>query len=432
MLRSTATHGSKSDIGERVSELCDKVVTVIHNTRQVQSDPLGRNEAIYSLYAQGEHLQDEVNLMEDSDEKTAHNQKLASIRSDPKMKLDIRTPNTLEKLTTIPRVLVFLWTVFLGCVLILLLLPLRWMHPLLRKYANIQNDALPMDILVKLHSRLCCTAAGIVVKTQGGEKMKGPTIMMFSHVSNLDSMVLVGVCPLLCKWIGKKVIFLVPIFGWMLAAIGGQPICRSDRKQAVRQLKSLQEKYEVYGRSLAISPEGTRSCSGLLREFKKGPFYLWEDTKLPITPALIFGAYELWPPAQVVPSPGLVVVRFGAAVMATEAAQQPHETQIQTPAAAGGDPKLRERARVTLRAAMLRGLTTSYPTQAGLPLSVLGAADRAAFAVEYLALLAGLLYASSALAGLWAAAFAGWGAGQVAGVCLAFTAVVDGFIYATL
>lgn len=43
-----------------------------------------------------------------------------------------------------------------------------------------------------------------------------------------------------------------------------------------------------------------------LQEFKKGPFYLREDINKNVVPALVFGAYELWPPGRLFALPGKV------------------------------------------------------------------------------------------------------------------------------
>ena len=43
-----------------------------------------------------------------------------------------------------------------------------------------------------------------------------------------------------------------------------------------------------------------------LQGFKKGPFYLREDTKKDVVPSIVFGAYELWPPGRLFSIPGHV------------------------------------------------------------------------------------------------------------------------------
>lgn len=50
----------------------------------------------------------------------------------------------------------------------------------------------------------------------------------------------------------------------------------------------------------------TSSWSLQLQEFKKGPFYLRDDTKKNVVPAVVFGAYELWAPGRLMSLPGHV------------------------------------------------------------------------------------------------------------------------------
>eukprot|EP01126_Amoeba_proteus_P038594 TRINITY_DN4033_c0_g1_i7.p1 TRINITY_DN4033_c0_g1~~TRINITY_DN4033_c0_g1_i7.p1 ORF type:complete len:147 (+),score=18.70 TRINITY_DN4033_c0_g1_i7:448-888(+) len=81
---------------------------------------------------------------------------------------------------------------------------------------------------------------------------------------------------------------------------------------------------EVDGRSIAISPEGTRSPSGQLINFKKGPFHLALSCKVPLSPILLYGPHDLWPPGQPVPIPGKVVVQFCPRIAAKEYDQMDH------------------------------------------------------------------------------------------------------------
>lgn len=47
-----------------------------------------------------------------------------------------------------------------------------------------------------------------------------------------------------------------------------------------------------------------------MQEFKKGPFYLRDDIDKNIVPAIVFGAYECWPPGRTFAAPGRTLVRF--------------------------------------------------------------------------------------------------------------------------
>ena len=76
------------------------------------------------------------------------------------------------------------------------------------------------------------------------------------------------------------------------------------------------------GEALVISPEGSRSKTGLLQPFKKGPFYIWEDLKAPIVPMVITGAFDLYPPGQQMAIPGKVYCHFLAPILPSEAANR--------------------------------------------------------------------------------------------------------------
>jgi hypothetical protein len=102
----------------------------------------------------------------------------------------------------------------------------------------------------------------------------------------------------------------VPFFSWFLLAWGGIPIDRSNRDQAIQAIATAAES-AVCGDTVCVSPEGTRSPTGQLLPFKKGPFHLWEQlNKTSVIPLMIFGAFDLLPPGNLMPIPGKVYARF--------------------------------------------------------------------------------------------------------------------------
>jgi len=138
-----------------------------------------------------------------------------------------------------------------------------------------------------------------------------PVLGLFQHLSNLDSFTIVACSPIGFTWVAKESLFKVPIFGQIARIFGTMiGINRGNREDAIQGLKKTGEFVRKYGRSIAIAPEGTRSTSGHLSEFKKGPFHLATECKVPIVPIMLYGHYELWPPYQVLPSPGTVSLRF--------------------------------------------------------------------------------------------------------------------------
>eukprot|EP01031_Cornospumella_fuschlensis_P027990 gene27990-33799_t len=136
------------------------------------------------------------------------------------------------------------------------------------------------------------------------------SIVCFSHASTMDAFLISLAIPLRHYTMAKSDLFLIPYFAWCLLAFGGVPIVRSNRGQAVRALEEA-ALWAKNGQCVAIAPEGTRSKTGQLTQFKKGAFHLWEQLNgAPIVPLVIYGAYDLFPPGHQICMPGKVYVRF--------------------------------------------------------------------------------------------------------------------------
>jgi len=208
-------------------------------------------------------------------------------------------------------VLVAAW----GCMCILLMTPVRWTHPLF-KACGVPHGLLPMDICITLWTQAVLAAAGVRVRLEGGsvKDVWGSSahgLIVYNHGSNLDPFIVSSSChshsP---KYVGKKVLFKFPFFGWMTLAVGMIPIDRGDREKAVRVMNETLSGIMARCRSVAVAPEGTRPTDGHLRlPFKKGTFHTQEQTGAALLPIAIHGAYELWPPGQLFATTGEVTVR---------------------------------------------------------------------------------------------------------------------------
>jgi len=192
-----------------------------------------------------------------------------------------------------------------------LFVPVRLLHPLFRAF-GVQNNNLPLDVIQKLYARGFLQLSGINVVCEGLENVnvESNTLALFSHASNLDPFIVAGCGPYAFKWIGKKELFKIPILGWVLYLLGHISIDRSDRTKAIASLNEAVVKIHKWHRSIAISPEGTRSKSGRITDFKKGPFHIIKQVGLPMTPIIIIGAFDLWPPGAIFTSSGTITLRY--------------------------------------------------------------------------------------------------------------------------
>ncbi len=154
--------------------------------------------------------------------------------------------------------------------------------------------------------------AGANLTTYGVEHVpkNEPVIFIANHCSHLDIGVLCRSLPVNLHFIGKKELMWLPIVGWYMFVAGHIFIDRRNKRKAVESLKKAALKIKN-GKSVAIYPEGTRSKTGELAEFKKGAFHLALDAGVSIVPVHIKGTHSLWPTQSNKITPGDVTVRVG-------------------------------------------------------------------------------------------------------------------------
>ena len=135
-------------------------------------------------------------------------------------------------------------------------------------------------------------SCGISVKVSGLTHIdpKQRYIFMVNHQSNMDIPILIqALFPFQLRWLAKKELLRVPLFGWAMSAAKHIPVNRSDRFGALQSLKQAKRRI-ASGTSLVIFPEGTRSRDGGLLPFKRGGFWLAVQTQTPLVPLTINGS----------------------------------------------------------------------------------------------------------------------------------------------
>ncbi len=118
--------------------------------------------------------------------------------------------------------------------------------------------------------------------------MRRPYVVVANHESFVD-MLLISHLPWEMKWLAKSEFFKFPFIGWQMALAGDIKLVRGDAKSVVAAMKDCEECL-AQRVSVMIFPEGTRSASGELGEFKDGAFRLAIDTQLPILPLVAHGS----------------------------------------------------------------------------------------------------------------------------------------------
>lgn len=159
-------------------------------------------------------------------------------------------------------------------------------------------------------ARLLLKVAGVQVVLQGEENLDSGASFIFlsNHMSHMDIPVLIATIPARLTIIAKKELFRIPLFGQAMHAIGVLKIDRSKRQKAIKTLNKAAEILRREKLSLLAFPEGTRSKDGKIHSFKKGPFVLATNVKVPILPVTIVGTHPILPKGEFFIQPGTVEV----------------------------------------------------------------------------------------------------------------------------
>ena len=161
--------------------------------------------------------------------------------------------------------------------------------------------------------RLLCQIANIRVRVEGQERLDPakPYIFVGNHCSMADIMTFQGYIGHDFRWIAKKELFAIPIFGSGMNAVDFIPIDRSHGREAMKSLIEAAERI-AKGSSVILFPEGTRSLDGHLQPFKTGAIMLALKAGVEVVPVGFNGTHQVLPKGRLLSRGGEVVLRIGA------------------------------------------------------------------------------------------------------------------------
>lgn len=132
-----------------------------------------------------------------------------------------------------------------------------------------------------------------------------PQIFMANHQSDFDVLIILAHIPVQFRWIAKKELFHIPVFGAAMKAAGYIAIDRHNHETAIQNLEEAASCIRE-GKSVMSFPEGSRSRDGEIKPFKKGIFHLAIKSGVSIVPVSIIGSGEIMPKRSLKVTPGKV------------------------------------------------------------------------------------------------------------------------------
>lgn len=148
----------------------------------------------------------------------------------------------------------------------------------------------------RLWSRFVLLVSGVRVRLQGLEKVDRSRhyVYIANHQSYMDIPVLFAHLPVDFRIMAKASLFPIPFLGWHLRRTGNLPIGRKSAQADGRRLLQAVN-YIRQGTSMVVFPEGGRSVSGDIEEFRTGIFLAALKTGAPIVPITIRGSRRVLP-----------------------------------------------------------------------------------------------------------------------------------------
>jgi 1-acyl-sn-glycerol-3-phosphate acyltransferase len=165
--------------------------------------------------------------------------------------------------------------------------------------------------------RLVLWTAAVRVEASGRERLpaRGSYILVANHQSYFDICALVEVLGKLPRFVTKRELARIPVFGQSIRALRQIIIDRSDPESAKRAIERAVRALPG-GVQVCFFAEGTRSSDGRIGPFKKGAVAMGLTTGLPLIPVSISGTRKVMPKGSWYVRPGANVrVVFGEPIL---------------------------------------------------------------------------------------------------------------------
>jgi 1-acyl-sn-glycerol-3-phosphate acyltransferase len=166
--------------------------------------------------------------------------------------------------------------------------------------------------LARLWARVILGVPGIKleIKMRAPLDPDRPYVFMPNHASMVDIWVMFVAIPASFRFIAKKQLSRIPLFGWAMSAGKFIFIDRQNTASARRTMALAAQRIRS-GQSVVIFPEGTRTRDGRLGAFKKGGFHLAMESGAAIVPVAIRGSRDVMPRGAALIRAGSVSLEVG-------------------------------------------------------------------------------------------------------------------------
>jgi 1-acyl-sn-glycerol-3-phosphate acyltransferase len=166
--------------------------------------------------------------------------------------------------------------------------------------------------VARVWARSLLRIAGVRVTVEGLDRIRpgGNYVFVSNHVSYMDIPVVLGNIPEEFLFLAKAGLFKIPMLGTHLKTAGHVLVPLGDPRSAIKTLQHTAALLHD-GRSTLVFPEGGRSETGMLQEFKDGAAFLAIRAQIPVVPLAMIGMHGILPMHSLTFHRGHVTLRIG-------------------------------------------------------------------------------------------------------------------------
>jgi 1-acyl-sn-glycerol-3-phosphate acyltransferase len=168
------------------------------------------------------------------------------------------------------------------------------------------------DHCARAWSRRLLRAAGADLDVVGTEHLPKdhPVVYVSNHQSWFDIFALASTLPGQMRFVAKKELASIPLLGRAMRSAEHIFIDRQNRQAAFSAYEEAAKAIRA-GLNAVVFAEGTRSRTGELQSFKKGPFVLAIAAQVPIVPVYCAGTFTLLRKGSIRINPHPIALMFG-------------------------------------------------------------------------------------------------------------------------
>jgi 1-acyl-sn-glycerol-3-phosphate acyltransferase len=177
--------------------------------------------------------------------------------------------------------------------------------------APIDRTGRTFHAMARLWSAMILWMFGIKVRTKGADHLdlSKHYIYVSNHASAFDIPAVVVGIPDDIRFVLKKELTRVPIWGWALKYGHYITIDRGNARDAMKSLDEAAERMRQ-GASVILFGEGTRTRDGNLQNLKRGAFSLAVKAGMPVVPVTINNTFKILPRGSLRVNPADIEIVF--------------------------------------------------------------------------------------------------------------------------